>query len=286
MILDFPDEMTWVRFIEENLEPLSPLILLENNPRLKIRVYPQNTHTKKIWRKAWARKHLIRWRNYGLFLGHTKRTIFYTDGSILRTEGDLFDKEGILFGDSDSAIFEHVYNLIFSWLGEHLERVGCVRLHGLGTLNQRGHAVVALGLPGAGKSTSALNVLQTTQDKLFGDELVLIRGDMILPAPMPLRIVSEESRSRGINKGSTAQKKIQIKIPDDRVAESTRCGEVILLERGNKSRFPKLTLLFLITTGIGLTQMTEHMLRIDNISQIIQTVFARLRFWIQFVFLR
>jgi len=89
-------------------------------------------------------------------------------------------------GEDFALVREAVQNLVISRVGEHLNRVGLVRLHALGLAGAQGG--VAVTMPsGSGKSTLALRALADDRVRLLSEDSPLLRRDGTL-GPFPLRI--------------------------------------------------------------------------------------------------
>jgi hypothetical protein len=124
----------------------------------------------------------------------TPRNVVYQDGR--RKIVDYFgravavvDPEGhhVLFQGNDLSItHEAVYQLLVSRVGEHLEKIGLPRLHGLALSGRQGAVVIMLP-SGGGKTTLGLRALQDADVKLLSEDSALIdhRGSL---HPFPLRI--------------------------------------------------------------------------------------------------
>jgi hypothetical protein len=124
----------------------------------------------------------------------TPRNIVYQAGPL--TVVDYFGKAvsvldrstGVLTvtGDEAHLVHEAAYQYLLSRLGEHLDRVGLIRLHALALSGASG--AVAVMLPsGGGKSTLALRALQDDGARILAEDTPLLdrHGDV---HPFPLRI--------------------------------------------------------------------------------------------------
>lgn len=89
-------------------------------------------------------------------------------------------------GEDAALVHEAAYHFVVSRIGEHLDRIGLVRLHALGLAGAGGG--VAVMLPsGGGKSTLGLRALRDPAVRLLSDDSPLLdqRGRL---HPFPLRI--------------------------------------------------------------------------------------------------
>jgi hypothetical protein len=125
----------------------------------------------------------------------TPRNVVYQDGR--RKIVDYFgrvvavldpDSNHVLFQGSDLSItHEAVYQCLVSHIGEHVERIGLPRLHGLALSGRNGGVVVMLP-SGGGKTTLGLSALNDDGVvKILSEDSALIdrRGCL---HPFPLRI--------------------------------------------------------------------------------------------------
>lgn len=89
-------------------------------------------------------------------------------------------------GEKSHLVHEAAYQFLLSRIGEHLDRIGFVRLHGLG-LSTPGGAVVVMLPSGGGKSTLALRALEDESVRILAEDTPLLdrRGTI---HPFPLRI--------------------------------------------------------------------------------------------------
>ncbi len=129
----------------------------------------------------------------------TPRNVVYHDGGT--TVVDYFGRALSILdrrrsritvqGEDAQLVHEAAYLFLLSRVGEHLDALGLVRLHGLGLSGTAG--AVAVMLPsGGGKSTLALRALQDDDCRLLSEDSPLIdrRGSV---HPFPLRIGVNET---------------------------------------------------------------------------------------------
>lgn len=85
-------------------------------------------------------------------------------------------------------VHEAAYQFLLSRLGEHLDRIGLVRLHGLGLSGASGAVVVMLP-SGGGKSTLALRALEDDHVRILAEDTPLLdRGGFLHPFPLRIGI--------------------------------------------------------------------------------------------------
>jgi hypothetical protein len=124
----------------------------------------------------------------------TPRNVVYQHGT--RKVVDYFgrvvaildpERRHVLFQGTDLSItHEAVYQCLVSRVGEHLERIGLPRLHGLALSGEKGGVVVMLP-SGGGKTTLGLRALSDGGVKLLSEDSALIDSHGRLH-PFPLRI--------------------------------------------------------------------------------------------------
>jgi hypothetical protein len=124
----------------------------------------------------------------------TPRNIVYQVGD--RTVVDYFGKAVsvldrasgriVITGEDAHLVHEAGYQFLLSRLGEHLDRVGLIRLHALALSGAQG--AVAVMLPsGGGKSTLALRALQDPVARILAEDTPLLDRHGVVH-PFPLRI--------------------------------------------------------------------------------------------------
>jgi len=124
----------------------------------------------------------------------TPRNIVYQVGG--RTVVDYFGKAVSVLdraagsltvtGEEANLVHEAVYLFLLSRIGEHLDRIGLIRLHALALAGTAG--AIAVMLPsGGGKSTLALRALEDDAARLLAEDTPLLDRHGIVH-PFPLRI--------------------------------------------------------------------------------------------------
>jgi len=124
----------------------------------------------------------------------TPRNIVYQVGG--RTVVDYFGKavsvldrstgELTVTGEDVHLVHEAAYLFLLSRIGEHLDRIGLIRLHSL-ALSGRSGAIAVMLPSGGGKSTLALRALQDDDARLLAEDTPLVDRHGIVH-PFPLRI--------------------------------------------------------------------------------------------------
>lgn len=92
----------------------------------------------------------------------------------------------VVQGEDRQIVHEAAYHFLLSRIGEHLDKHGLIRLHGLG-LSGAGGGVVLMLPSGGGKSTLGLRALRDERVRLLSEDTPLLdrRGRL---HPFPLRI--------------------------------------------------------------------------------------------------
>jgi hypothetical protein len=124
----------------------------------------------------------------------TPRNVVYQDGGRKLVDyfgravaiSDPGTRNVLLQGTDLSITHEAVYQCIVSRVGEHVEKIGLPRLHGLALAGRQGGVVLMLP-SGGGKTTLGLRALQDGDVKLLSEDSALLdrRGYL---HPFPLRI--------------------------------------------------------------------------------------------------
>lgn len=131
----------------------------------------------------------------------TPRNVVYQDGA--RTVVDYFGRalsildrtraRIVVQGDNAHLVHEAAYLFLLSRIGEHLDALGLVRLHGLGLSGSAG--AIAVILPsGGGKSTLALRALRDLDCRLLSEDSPLVDRQGVLH-PFPLRLGVNETEA-------------------------------------------------------------------------------------------
>ena len=114
--------------------------------------------------------------------GHTVVDYFGRAVSVLdRSSATL-----TITGEDVHLVHEAAYHFLLSRLGEHLDRIGLIRLHALALAGAEG--AVAVMLPsGGGKSTLALRALEDDRVRILAEDTPLLDRHGVVH-PFPLRI--------------------------------------------------------------------------------------------------
>ncbi|MCM2276998.1 MAG: hypothetical protein NDJ89_02865 [Oligoflexia bacterium] len=186
-----------------------------------------------------------------------------------------------LKGNGEDA-YEVAYTTLLSAIGESLDLRGFHRVHALGfELNGE---VRLMPLPsGRGKSTRCVELLKNPATRIFSDEMPLVRQGKLYPFPIRIALRPADAekllpgqKGRIFNRRLFPSKHL-FPIDRDRVASPARITGVEL-RPGTRSSGVSLffSLIPPLVIGLGLTQMAEHMLRLDTLPRLIRIASSRL----------
>ncbi len=266
--------------------PRSPLIAIQLQSASRIE---QSQRTKGTF--------LFRNRLCRVYTWAGKRLCDYGSGTFChsswaRTEAGLH-RYFAISGSNLEHLHEVAYLAILSAVGEELEVRGLVRLHALGLLYDN-QALVLMMPSGCGKSSLAVMALKKDiKQFLFSDEIVLfdVRQQMVFPFPLPISLKPSVATSLGLPptagrsfKRKIFGRKLHHSIPRSAIAPPAPLGSVILCSQSENALLqPDLTkrlkarLALNILLGIGLPQMTEHLLRPSAALRLMTILFNRAR---------
>ncbi len=214
----------------------------------------------------------------------TPNAVTYDDGGLRYNDYqrralaiyDFATEHGDVWSEDADLLYEIVYLMALSRVGERHDLLGIHRLHALGVAID-GRAALVLLPEAGGKSTLALELLRRPEIRLLSDDTPLARGDRVLAfptrigvraggvagvAPADLRTVRR--RERG------PKTVIDFRHFRDRVIADARPAAVIVGARhgGERSWIEPLArrravapLLVNMVFGLGLPQVVEYFLR-------------------------
>ena len=192
---------------------------------------------------------------------------------------DFSSESGTLWSLDPSLLWEKLYLLVHSRVGEGLDRMGMHRVHALG-LSVRGRGVICLLPSGGGKTTLGLQAMELGGVKLLSDDTPLItRKAEILPFPMRIGLGEkptdfEDRFVRRFNRQEHGLKwLIDIEAFGDSIEIKAVKPQAILLGRrllegeASISPIPKRAVLPELfrssVVGVGLPQLVEYFLRFE-----------------------
>jgi len=189
-------------------------------------------------------------------------------------------EEGEIYSEDDQLMYEVVYLLIHSRVGELMDKKGKHRVHALGITVAEEGAVLLLP-QGGGKTTLCLELLKNKSVKIISDDTPLINKKGYL-FPFPLRIGIDQSHAldvpfeyiRTFNRRKYGIKKlIDIGYFSGQIAGTALCRFVFIGEReySNNARIVNVgkikafsSLFKNCVIGLGLPQVVEYFLRNDR----------------------
>jgi hypothetical protein len=219
-----------------------------------------------------------------------ERNCEYVDGTLLFSSRERGKERFEIHGDTAEGIHETAWETILSALGEALDRKGAHRVHALG-IELGGRAGLLIMPSGGGKSTLAsLCAKQAGPIRILSDESPLVYDDKILP--FPLRFALEPAAAEGMGReGRIFQRrrfpaKMLFALDAHRVGRASEPAFLLLGSRRRAaearirgaSRFlawAELTRSLVV--GIGIAQMREHLLRLENLPVLARVFLSRLR---------
>lgn len=208
-----------------------------------------------------------------------RRYCDYGEGLCISAENRREARHFVLWDDkaeSNPALaYEAAYTTLLSAIGEALDLKGYHRVHALG-FERHGQGWLVLLPSGGGKSTTCARLLNDPEVRILSDEMPLIRDGMAYPFPIRMALKPEDAASLFPKiEGRRFERrlypaKLLFPIPFDRIAQPVRISRLIL----NR---PRVILWFAnVVVGLGLVQMTEHMLRFDALFRLVEIALRRL----------
>ncbi len=181
-----------------------------------------------------------------------------------------------VWGERLESVHECAFKILHSALGECLDRKKLHRVHGLGFC-MNGRSILMIGPSGVGKSSLAYLIMKKTNSTLYSDECPLVRNQTL--HPFPLRMAPP----RSLVAGRTLDGKELIEFPTHRAAQPNPVAYLVIASpSANKpilrsaSRLKAFVALQRdMVVGIGLTQMAEWMLRLDQLPQLFSIAWRR-----------
>lgn len=211
----------------------------------------------------------------------SKRQLIYTyNGETLAVVEDQAlpcNRKISLWAKNPEVIDDILYFLINSCVGEHLDLNSYMRIHAL-SCQSTGKTSLIYGLPGAGKSTLAAEILQNTSFRIFSDEISILNLNSKTLLPYPIRV--------GISNQSSVQKntdvkfvyffetKFLVKIPQNKISSESKISHFFYLSQNPVS---SAQLAAQLVSGVGLIQMWEYFLRPNNLNSIFKIFINRLK---------
>ena len=223
-----------------------------------------------------------------------KRLCDYGNGTIVQSVTVNSRRRFVVTGSNSDEVYEVSYLALLSAVGEELDLLGYHRIHALGVTFQE-QSLLALAPSGGGKSAKATVLLQHEGISIYSDEMPLVKQGKLYP--FPIRIALEpgldkvlsfgrpSAASRRVFKRKIFPAKVLTPISNHRISVPNQLSVLLLVRRGNglskvDSANPVVlgfNLFLSLVIGLGLCQMSEHMLRANNIVRLFRIGFSRFR---------
>jgi hypothetical protein len=118
--------------------------------------------------------------------------------SVVEAGGDRL----LIRGEEEDVVYQAAYLFVLSRAGQHFDRRGLPRMHGLGLAGQAG-GVVALLPSGGGKSALALQAMRSPAAKLLSEDSPLVdRRGRVHPFPLRIGLHPEEAERHPLGDGA------------------------------------------------------------------------------------
>jgi hypothetical protein len=220
-----------------------------------------------------------------------QRVCVYGPGSAIFSDSQKDFREHHIYSEDFDELYEMSYTTMLSTAGEYLDTQKFHRIHALGiqTADEAGLVVLPTG---GGKSALALLCLKNTNINIFSDETPLLGKGACIHA-FPTRIGISPQVAEALRLLIKPQRlflrrlfpaKTLIAIDPKKIAKPAKIDFLICgrLQSGSPRITPsnKLVALFYLlhsmVIGIGVAQMSEHMLRLNSLTRLFNIAFSRL----------
>jgi hypothetical protein len=256
--------------------------------------------------RAGARATSPRWplfgtRHFQAYGWGARREVHYGDFATVISRNLPGRREFEVYAPEVADLYEQSYLAILSTLGESLDRQGFHRVHALGFARD-GENVLAVLPSGGGKSALASLLLDRTSDRIFSDESPLLTpGGVMLPFATRFSLVpglAEElrvfqpsnietsARGRPFRRRQYREKRL-FPVSRDRVAAPGAVTTLLIGRRaqtGSPARWVECSraeaaqeLARSLVVGVGLAQMTEHLLRFNELGGLSRIAMSRVK---------
>jgi hypothetical protein len=221
------------------------------------------------------------------------RDCVYSDGVLLRSRRERGAERFEILGDRASPMHETAWEAVLSALGEALDRRGAHRVHALG-IEWGGRGGLIIMPSGGGKSTLAA-LLSASRNGLAGrlrilsDETPLVYRGRLWPFPVRMALAPSVARTWLGLQGRPFPRRL---FPAKQLfaLELSRIGRPVKPEfviLGSSDRAPRATIRPIarwfvfeqvfdcMAVGLGVAQMREHMIRLDNLGSLARIFVSR-----------
>lgn len=179
--------------------------------------------------------------------------------------------------------YEVAYTTLLSAIGEALDKRGFHRVHALG-FERYGEGWLVVLPSGGGKSCLCSLLLRDPSVRIFSDEMPLLRDATIFPFPVRIALKPRDAQALMPDQiGRSFQRRLfpakqLFPIPPTRVSAPLPVTRLVVRKSGRHSGLRVFSSLWSsLVVGIGLTQMSEHMIRIPSLPRLFLIGCSRLR---------
>jgi hypothetical protein len=172
-------------------------------------------------------------------------------------------------------VYEIIRNYVLAIVGLHWETKGWMRFHALGIEKNNKNLVFCLPSKG-GKSSLATEHLSNELGKIFSDEIVFTNGKTIRAFPICIALSQKAAEDLKVdikNMSAFKKRKYEVKyltpISLNKVAAEGPVHKIYAINT-NLIKF-----IWSSFWGLGLPQMAQYILRIDNLHRLLLMAFTR-----------
>ncbi len=236
--------------------------------------------------EKFKKRHIYSFKNksckfYGL---GSIRYCRYSGGSTVVSQRRGSLREFWITGKIVEEVYEVTYLALLSSIGEELDLLGYHRVHALGFTARDQSCIILLPSKG-GKSSLAYLLSLDPETKFFSDEMPLLRKGKLFPFPIRFALDSKAIQLLKVDPSGlrifmrmqyppkflipmklgqiSNAKKLQYVLAGRSKASIAKIEAISSIEMG-------FNLFMSIVVGMGLCQMTEHMVRLDNIFRLMK----------------
>lgn len=224
-------------------------------------------------------------------LGFHRRQMFYTHlGRPVAAvvDNSVDSRRNIQLQVANLAYVEEIlFFILNSVVGEYFDSIGLMRIHAA-ALSLDGKNYIFTGPSKAGKSTLAVRLAKNPKALLFSDELALFDLHRRELLPFPIRCALERKGGGAAGLSFFTEKEL-LPIADHQIASRGVLDHVIDLRPSQKTSLrlssagERLKQSWNLFWGLGVIQMWEYFLRLDNLPKLARVAVNRLRliayFW-------
>jgi hypothetical protein len=208
-----------------------------------------------------------------------QRVCDYGGGTLVESRDNARTRTFHVQSTDEHELYEAAYLAILSAVGETLDVRGFHRIHGLG-FSAAGRAGILAAPAGAGKSALGYLLLAMTDERVYSDEMPLLRDGLVYPYPTRLALRPQLAAALGADvkncrlfKRKIYPEKFLIDFPAERVAAPAPCewfligqkttGRPQIFSATKRETFS--ALMRSCVVGLGLAQMAEYVIRFPSL---------------------